>query len=583
MKNTITLDKLDDMNKESVSSYLRLLYKDVIALNNGEYLVCDKSNFSELKDDISARYDSDKTIVKLLDKDLNAVVDTSGFTSDNKTKLFGLTNYSTGARVFMTYEHTRGKSIIKKVMFQDGRVIDISGTALDNIAYGLHSILDNQSDIRNAGLYQIDSYIRDAVKMREYDVSAVVHISSELNPDGTSKSTVCDSNVQDYYKFLTIDSNKDKHLLLLTIPACKVIDYNITKDTIESVEDTGYNQGNEEIDIETILQEFLKDHKNLVRHTNDMIGQLDATYIGSSNKMVGHTDKERNHLVDETSRSFEMMDINNRVCMTDKKNIVTCDNSLLMPFNQYIMSIGNDSARNMDRYMILNKNGDPAIPNSETNDDIIETDIDWLSLAGTDYYIKKSQSMYSYSGGAYSASRGIEIYKDIDNKLVKLYEAGKHYYNLYKISKESSFTLVNGNVAFVMHMSDVEICDVVGYIQIFYPELSLAVAYRVIEDNATDIAMSNLSLDKSVNGLRSINYVAYAAYKLNGLDEHGEPDIENYDTCGLARYELKYFNTTETMLSTDRIGIKAYNTGAMKAVADFDNIENEIMGRIDRA
>lgn len=581
MKNTITLDKLDDMNKESVSSYLRLLYKDVIALNNGEYLVCDKSNFSELKDPCG--YNSDKTTVKLLDKDLSAVVDTSGFTSDNKTKLFDIMDYSTGTRVFMTCEYIRGVSIIKKLMFQDGRVIDISGTVLGNIAYGLRSILDNQSDSKNTGLYQIDSYIRDAVKMREYDISTIVHISSKLNPDGTSKSTVCDSNVQDYYKFMTIDNNKDKHLLLLTIPGCKVIDYNIDKDTIESVEDTDYNQGNEEIDIETILQEFLEDHKNLVRHTNDMIGQLDTTYIDSSNKTVGHTAKERKLLVDETSRSFEMLDINNRLCMTDNKNVVTCDNSLLMPFNHYIMSIGNDNARNMDRYMLLTKNGDPALPNSETNDDIIETDINWLSLAGTDYYIKKSQSMYSYSGGEYSVNRGVQIYKDIDNKIVKLYEAGKNYRNLYKISKESSFTLVNGNVAFVMHMSDVEIRDVVRYFQIFYPELSLVVGYKAIEDNITDIVMSNLSLDESVNGSRSINYVAYEAYKLNGLTEHGDPDIENYDTCGLVRYELKYFNTTDTMLSTDRIGIKAYNTSAMKAVVDFGSIENEIMGRIDRA
>ena len=574
MKNTIALDKLDDMNKESVSSYLRLLYKDVIALNNGEYLVCDNRNFSELRD--PCKYSSDKTTVKLLDKDLNAVVDTSGFTSDNKTRLFDIMDYSTGTRAFMTYERNKCVGIIKKVMFQDGRVIDISGTVLGNIAYGLRSILDNQSDSKHTGLYQIGSYIRDAEKMREYDISVIVHISSELNPDGTSKATVCDSNVQDYYKFMTIDSNKDKHLLLLTIPGCKVIDYNIDKDTVE---DTDYNQGNAEIGIETILQEFLKDHDNIVRHTNDMVGQLEDKYIGSSNKTVDHNDKERKLLVDETSRSFEMLDINNRVCMTDKKNIVTCDNSLLMPFNQYIMSIGNDNARNMDRYMLLNKNGDPAIPNSETNDDIIETDINWLSLAGTDYYIKKSQSMYSYSGGEYSVTRGVQIYKDIANKLVKLYEAGKHYRNLYKISKESSFTLVNGNVAFVMHMSDVEIRDVVGYIQIFYPELSLAVAYRVIGDNATDIAMSNLSLDESVNGSRSINYVAYEAYKLNGLDEHGEPDIENYDTCGLVRYELKYFNSTETMLSTDRIGIKAYNTGAMKAVVDFGNIENEIINK----
>lgn len=580
MKNTITLDKLDDMNKESVSSYLRLLYKDVIALNNGEYLVCDKSNFSELKD--LCGYNSDKTTVKLLDKDLSAVVDTSGFTSDNKTKLFDIMDYSTGTRAFMTCEYTRGVRIIKKLMFQDGRVIDISGTVLGNIAYGLRSILDNQSDSKNTGLYQIDSYIRDAVKMREYNISTIVHISSKLNPDGTSKATVCDSNVQDYYKFMTIDNNKDKHLLLLTIPGCKVIDYNIDKDTIESVEDTDYNQGNEEIDIETILQEFLEDYKNLVRHTNDMIGQLDTTYIDSSNKTVGHTDKERKLLVDETSRSFEMLDINNRLCMTDNKNVVTCDNSLLMPFNHYIMSIGNDNARNMDRYMLLNKNGDPAIPNSETNDDIIETDINWLSLAGTDYYIKKSQSMYSYSGGEYSVNRGVQIYKDIGNKLVKLYEAGKNYRNLYKISKESSFTIVNGNVAFVMHMSDVEIRDVVRYFQIFYPELSLVVGYKAIEDNITDIVMSNLSLDESVNGSRSINYVAYEAYKLNGLTEHGDPDIENYDTCGLVRYELKYFNTTDTMLSTDRIGIKAYNTSVMKAVVDFGSIENEIMGRIDR-
>lgn len=580
MKNTITLDKLDDMNKESMLSYLRLLYKDVIALNNGEYLICDKSNFSELKDPCG--YNSDKTTVKLLNKDLSAVVDTSGFTSDNKTKLFDIMDYSTGTRAFMICEYTRGVSIIKKLMFQDGRVIDISGTVLGNIAYSLRSILDNQSDSKNTGLYQIDSYIRDAVKMREYDISTIVHISSKLNSDGTSKATVCDSNVQDYYKFMTIDNNKDKHLFLLTIPGCKVIDYNIDKDTIESVEDTDYNQGNEEIDIETILQEFLEDHKNLVRHTNDMIGQLDTTYIDSSNKTVGHTDKERKLLVDETSRSFEMLDINNRLCMTDNKNVVTCDNSLLMPFNHYIMSIGNDNARNMDRYMLLNKNGDPAIPNSETNDDIIETDINWLSLAGTDYYIKKSQSMYSYSGGEYSVNRGVQIYKDIGNKLVKLYEAGKNYRNLYKISKESSFTIVNGNVAFVMHMSDVEIRDVVRYFQIFYPELSLVVGYKAIEDNITDIVMSNLNLDESVNGSRSINYVAYEAYKLNGLTEHGDPDIENYDTCGLVRYELKYFNTTDTMLSTDRIGIKAYNTSVMKAVVDFGSIENEIMGRIDR-
>lgn len=578
MKNTIALDKLDDMNKESVSSYLRLLYKDVIAFNNGEYLVCDNRNFSELMD--PCKYSSDKTTVKLLDKDLNAVVDTSGFTSDNKTRLFDIMDYSTGTRAFMTYECNKGVSIIKKVMLQDGRVIDISGTVLGNIAYGLRSILDNQSDSKNTGLYQIDSYIRDAVKMREYDISVIVHISSELNSDGTSKATVCDSNVQDYYKFMTIDSNKDKHLLLLTIPGCKVIDYNIDKDTIESVEDTDYNQGNAEIDIETILQEFLEDHKNLVRHTNNMIGQLDATYIGDSNKTIGHADKERKLLVDETSRSFEMLDINNRLCMTDNKNVVTCDNSLLMPFNQYIMSIGNDNARNMDRYMLINKSGDLAVPSKETNDDIIETDINWLSLAGTDYYIKKSQSMYSYSGGEYSVSRGVQIYKDIDNKLVKIYEAGKNYRNLYKISKESSFTLVNGNVAFVMHMSDVEIRDVVRYIQIFYPELSLVVEYKAMKDNITDIAMSNLSLDESVNGSRSINYVAYEAYKLNGLDEHGEPDIENYDTCGLVRYELKYFNSTETMLSTDRIGIKAYNTGAMKAVVDFGNIENEIINGV---
>lgn len=581
MKNTIALNKLDDMNKESMSSYLRLLYKDVIALNNGEYLVCDNRNFSELTD--PCRYSSDKTTVRLLDKDLNAIVDTSGFTSDNKTKLFDIMDYSTGTRAFMTYERNKCVSIIRKVMFQDGRVIDISGTVLGNIAYGLRSILDNQSDSKNTGLYQIDSYIRDAAKMREHDISVIVHISSELNPDGTSKATVCDSNVQDYYKFMAIDSNKDKHLLLLTIPGCKVIDYNIDKDTIESVEDTDYNQGNAEIDIETILQEFLEDHKNIVRHTNDMIGQLDATYIGDSNKTIGHTDKERKLLVDETSRSFEMLDINNRLCMTDNKNVVTCDNSLLMPFNQYIMSIGNDNARNMDRYMLINKNGDLAVPSKETNDDIIETDINWLSLAGTDYYIKKSQSMYSYSGGEYSVSRGVQIYKDIDNKLVKLYEAGKNYRNLYKISKESSFTLVNGNVAFVMHMSDVEIRDVVRYIQIFYPELSLVVEYKAIKDNITDIAMSNLSLDESVNGSRSINYAAYAAYKLNGLDEHGEPDIENYDTCGLVRYELKYFNSTETMLSTDRIGIKAYNTGAMKAVVDFGNIENEIINNIGKA
>lgn len=581
MKNTIALDKLDDMNKESVSSYLRLLYKDVIAFNNGEYLVCDNRNFSELMD--PCKYSSDKTTVKLLDKDFNTVVDTSGFTSDNKTRLFDIMDYSTGTRAFMTYERNKCVSIIKKVMFQDGRVIDISGTVLGNIAYGLRSILDSQSDSKNTGLYQIDSYIRDAAKMREHDISVIVHISSELNPDGTSKATVCDSNVQDYYKFMAIDSNKDKHLLLLTIPGCKVIDYNIDKDTIESVEDTDYNQGNAEIDIETILQEFLEDHKNIVRHTNDMIGQLDATYIGDSNKTIGHTDKERKLLVDETSRSFEMLDINNRLCMTDNKNVVTCDNSLLMPFNQYIMSIGNDNARNMDRYMLINKNGDLAVPSKETNDDIIETDINWLSLAGTDYYIKKSQSMYSYSGGEYSVSRGVQIYKDIDNKLVKLYEAGKNYRNLYKISKESSFTLVNGNVAFVMHMSDVEIRDVVRYIQIFYPELSLVVKYKAIKDNITDIAMSNLSLDESVNGSRSINYVAYEAYKLNGLDEHGEPDIENYDTCGLVRYELKYFNSTETMLSTDRIGIKAYNTGAMKAVVDFGNIENEIINNIGKA
>lgn len=581
MKNTIALDKLDDMNKESVSSYLRLLYKDVIAFNNGEYLVCDNRNFSELRD--PCRYDSDKTTVKLLDKDLNAVVDTSGFTSDNKTRLFDIMDYSTGTRAFMTYERIKDVGIIKKVMFQDGRVIDISGTVLGNIAYGLRSILDNQSDSKNTGLYQIDSYIRDAVKMREYDISVIVHISSELNPDGTSKSTVCDSNVQDYYKFMTIDNNKDKHLLILTIPGCKVIDYNIDKDTIESVENTDYNEGNAEMNIETILQEFLEDHSNLVRHTNDMIGQLDNIYIGSSNKTIGHTDKERKLLVDETSRSFEMLDINNRLCMTDNKNVVTCDNSLLMPFNQYIMSIGNDNARNMDRYMLLSKNGDPAISNNETNDDIIETDISWLSLAGTDYYIKKSQSMYSYSGGEYSVSRCVQIYKNIDNKLVKLYEAGNHYRNLYKISKESSFTLVNGNVAFVMHMSDVEIRDVVDYFQVFYPELSLVVGYKIVKDNTTDIAMSNLSLDESVNGSRSINYVAYAAYKLNGLDEHGDPDIENYDTCGLVRYELKYFNTADTMLSTDRIGIKAYNTGAMKAVVDFGNIENEIINNIDKA
>lgn len=580
MKNTIALDKLDDMNKESVSSYLRLLYKDVIALNNEEYLVCDNRNFSELRD--PCRYDSGKATVKLLDKDFNAVVDTSGFTSDNKIKLFDIMDYSTGTRAFATYERTKGVSIIKKVMFQDGRVIDINGTVLGNIAYGLRSILDNQSDSKNTGLYQIDSYIRDAVKMREYDISTIVHISSELNPDGTSKATVCDSNVQDYYKFLTIDNNRDKHLLLLTIPGCKVIDYNIDKDTIESVEYTGYNKGNTEIDKEAILQAFLKDHKNIVRHTNDMVGQLDDTYIGDSNKIAGHTDKERKLLVDETSRSFEMMDINNRLCMTDNKNVVTCDNSLLMPFNQYIMSIGNDNARNMDRYMLIDKNGDPAIPSTETNDDIIETDINWLSLAGTDYYIKKSQSMYSYNGGEYSVSRGVQIYKDIDNKLVKLYEAGKNYRNLYKISKESSFTLVNGNIAFVMHMSDVEIRDVVRYMQIFYPELSLVVEYKAIKDNITDIAMSNLSLDESVNGSRSVRYAAYEAYKLNGLTEHGDPDIENYDICGLDGYKLKYFNTAETMLSTDRIGIKAYNTGAMKAVVDFGNIENEIINNIDK-
>lgn len=581
MKNTIAFDKLDDMNRESTLSYLRLLYKDVIAFNNGEYLVCDNRNFSELGD--PCRYDSDKTTVKLLDKDLNAVVDTSGFTGDNKTKLFDIMDYSTGARAFMTYERTNGVSIIKKVMFQDGRVIDISGTVLGNIAYGLRNILDNQSNSKNTGLYQIDSYIRDAVKMNEYDISVIVHISSELNPDGTSKATVCDSNVQDYYKFMTIDNNKDKHLLLLTIPGCKVIDYNIDKDTIESVEYTGYNKDNTEIDKEDILQAFLKDHKNIVRHTNDMVGQLDDTYIGSSDKIVGHNNKERKLLVDETSRSFEMLDINNRVCMTDNKNIVTCDDSLLMPFNHYIMSIGNDNARNMDRYMPLNKNGDPAISSKETNDDIVETDISWLSLAGTDYYIKKSQSMYSYGGGGYSVSRWIQIYKDIDNKLVNLYETGKNYRNLYKISKESSFTLVNGNVAFVMHMSDVEIRDVVRYIQIFYPELSLVVEYKTIEDNITDIAMSNLSLDESVNGSRSVRYAAYEAYKLNGLTEHGDPDIENYDICGLAGYKLKYFNTAETMLSTDRIGIKAYNTSTMKVVADFGNLENEIMNNIDKA
>lgn len=579
MKNTIALDKLDDMNKESVSSYLRLLYKDVIALNNEEYLVCDNRNFSELRD--PCRYDSGKATVKLLDKDLNAVVDTSGFTSDNKTKLFDVMDYSTGTRAFMTYERTKGVDIIKKVMFQDGRVIDISGTVLGSIAYGLRSILDNQSDSKNTGLYQIDNYTRDAVKMREYDISAIVHISSELNPDGTSKSTVCDSNVQDYYKFMTIDSNKDKHLLLLTIPGCKVIDYNIDKDTIESVEDTDYNQGNAEIDIETILQEFLEDHKNLVRHTNDMIGQLDATYIGSSNKTIGHTDKERKLLVDETSRSFEMLDINNRLCMTDNKNVVTCDNSLLMPFNQYIVSIGNDNARNMDGYMILTKNGDLAIPSTETNDDIIETDINWLSLAGTDYYIKKSQSMYSYSGGEYSVSRGVQIYKDIDNKLVKLYEAGKNYRNLYKISKESSFTLVNGNVAFVMHMSDADVHDTVKYFQIFYPELSLIVEYKAIEDSVEDIMMDGL--DEHVNGSKSVDYEAYEAYKLNGLDDFDEPDIDDYDIHRLAGYELKYFNTASTMLSTDRIGIKAYNTGVMKTVVDFGNIENEIINNIDKA
>lgn len=578
MKNTIALDKLDDMNKESVSSYLRLLYKDVIAFNNGEYLVCDNRNFSELRD--PCRYDSDKTTVKLLDKDLNAVVDTSGFTSDNKTRLFDIMDYSTGTRAFMTYERTKGIGIIKKVMFQDGRVIDISGTVLGNIAYGLRSILDTQSDSKNTGLYQIDSYIRDDVKMREYDISVIVHISSELNPDGTSKSTVCDSNVQDYYKFMTIDNNKDKHLLILTIPGCKVIDYNIDKDTIESVEDTDYNKGNAEIDIETILQKFLEDHSNLVRHTNDMIGQLDTVYIGSSNKTIGHTDKERKLLVDETSRSFEMLDINNRLCMTDNKNVVTCDNSLLMPFNQYIMSIGNDNARNMDRYMLLSKNGDPAISSNETNDDIIETDINWLSLAGTDYYIKKSQSMYSYSGGEYSVSRGVQIYKDIDNKLVKLYEAGKNYRNLYKISKESSFTLVNGNVAFVMHMSDVEIRDIVDYFQVFYPELSLVVGYKIVAGSGWDIMTNNS--DKSINETKRAAYYAYAAYKLNGLNEHGDPDIENYDTCGLVRYELKYFNTADTMLSTDRIGIKAYNTGTMKAVVDFGNIENEIINSIDK-
>lgn len=578
MKNTIALDKLDDMNKESVSSYLRLLYKDVIAFNNGEYLVYDNRNFSELRD--PCRYDSDKTTVKLLDKDLNAVVDTSGFTSDNKTKLFDIMDYSTGTRAFMTYERTKGIGIIKKVMFQDGRVIDISGTVLGNIAYGLRSILDTQSDSKNTGLYQIDSYIRDAVKMREYDISVIVHISSELNPDGTSKSTVCDSNVQDYYKFMTIDNNKDKHLLILTIPGCKVIDYNIDKDTIESVEDTDYNEGNAEMGIETILQKFLEDHSNLVRHTNDMIGQLDTVYIGSSNKTIGHTDKERKLLVDETSRSFEMLDINNRLCMTDNKNVVTCDNSLLMPFNQYIMSIGNDNARNMDRYMLLSKNGDPAISSNETNDDIIEKDINWLSLAGTDYYIKKSQSMYSYSGGEYSVSRCVQIYKNIDNKLVKLYEAGKNYRNLYKISKESSFTLVNGNVAFVMHMSDVEIRDVVRYIQIFYPELSLVVEYKIVAGSGWDIMTNNS--DKSINETKRAAYYAYAAYKLNGLNEHGDPDIENYDTCGLVRYELKYFNTADTMLSTDRIGIKAYNTGTMKAVVDFGNIENEIINSIDK-
>ena len=176
MKNTIALGKLDDMNRESTLSYLRLLYKDVIAFNNGEYLVCDNRNFSELKD--PCRYDSDKTTVKLLDKDLNSVVDTSGFTGDNKTKLFDIMDYSTGDRAFMTYERTKGVSIIKKVMFQDGKVIDISGTVLGNIAYGLRNILDNQSNSKNIGLYQIDSYIRDAVKMNEYDISVIVHISS---------------------------------------------------------------------------------------------------------------------------------------------------------------------------------------------------------------------------------------------------------------------------------------------------------------------------------------------------------------------------------------------------------------------
>ena len=579
MKNTIALENIDSMNKESTISYLRLMYKDVIALNNGWYLVSENSNFSDMNTASQYGYNQNKVIVRLLDKELHEIAKMSGYEPGEDLELSSILDYSTGLEMFILYRYENNSRKALNMIFQDGRVLNVDylGLGKNILLDSLHSIIDEQTDNKDVGLYQLDTFVKTNGFKMNYSSGMLIHVNNEQNPDGTNKYTVCDTDMQDCYKFLSLDDKDDRHLLILTAPGYKVIDYNIENNLIESVVATDYNKYE---NIEKVIWAFLKDHENIVRHTNDMVGQLGDTYISNKNKLVGHRDTLVRLLADETSNSFEMLDIDNRVCMTDKKNIAASEDSLLMPFNEYILSVGNENVQNMDEYNLIDKHGKPAITVEEEYDTASASDRDWLSLAGTDYYIRKTQAMYIYNNSRYTTDRRIEIYKNIDNKLVKMYEASKNYSELYKISKESSFTLVNGQVAFVMHMSNAGMRDIVSGFQIFYPELSLIANYKVIDDSVEDVMLD--SLDGSVNGSKSVDYKAYEAYRIAGLNDFGEPDIEDYDTCGLAGYGIKYFNTAGTMLSTDRIGIKAYNTDAMGAVIDFGNLENEIISRVSK-
>lgn len=398
--------KMTDKQAADIA-YLKMLYKDVCLLDNGEFLVSTVREILDIVDD-----DRDIGEIYLLDSDFGykAIYDYGdthtirsikrqnpdicsletidrGTVDTNKSSLDPLVLFQVVQNIY-DCEDNDVKRYATEIICTDGKVLNLwdkTGKSLqdvekyrENLANGLYKcktdIIDRVDNlvINDMRLYSAKYYIPEydnEEKFRGYSKRVQV-IYKETDGDSNDSKVLIRGDT-DIYRFL-VDESDGRHLYIYGVSSNIVIDYNIDTKEVKSesinkatiinkgrysnIDDIG-SETDERLDktglcgfIDRLLmldgQNNTDESIDIIRHTSTVYGSTCKIY--TKKKVYIDRSVREKAVTDELDDRFEFLDIDNMIYRdkrTDKIYIASLGD-FFMPFNGLMIAFTESMSEN---------------------------------------------------------------------------------------------------------------------------------------------------------------------------------------------------------------------------------------------